>query len=100
MFLRCTGLAGDAYFTLAEQARAVIEPRLRAALGPGAELEWGTSHHPGMTDIAAMIAAPLPWDDAACALHIAWLLEVGAVWWNGFAFLAEEHNDNKGGAAP
>src|SRR5512143_1106498 len=50
VFLRCTGLAGDAYFVLADRAREVIEPRLLADLGPGAELEWGTSHHPGMTD--------------------------------------------------
>jgi len=100
VFLRCTGPAGDAYFILADQTRNAIEPRLRAALEPGAMMEWGTSHHPGMTDIAAIMAAPLPWDDAACDWHIAWLLQIGAVWWNGFAFLAEEHNDNKGGAAP
>ncbi|HKD74485.1 MAG TPA: hypothetical protein VKB76_03285, partial [Ktedonobacterales bacterium] len=61
VFLRCTGLAGDAYFCLADRAREAIEPRLLAELGPGAEMEWGTSHHPGMTDIAAIIAAPLPW---------------------------------------
>ena len=100
VFLRCTGPAGDAYFTLADQARDAIEPRLQAGLGPGAEMEWGTSHHPGMTDIAAIIPAPLPWDDAASGPHIAWLLQVGAAWWNGFAFLAEEEDDNPGGAAP
>ena len=100
VFLRCTGLAGDAYFTLADQARDAIEGRLQAELGPGAEMEWGTSHHPGMTDIAAVIAAPLPWDDAASGLQIAWLLRVGAAWWKAFAFLAEEEDDNQGGAAP
>jgi hypothetical protein len=84
VFLRCTGLAGEAFFTLADRARAGIEPRLRARLGSGADMEWGTSHHPGMIDIAAIIAAPLPWDDAADGLHTAWLLRVGAVWWNGF----------------
>jgi hypothetical protein len=84
VFLRCTGLAGDAFFTLADRARESIEPRLRAALGPGADMEWGTSNHPGTTDIAAIIAAPLPWDDAADGLHAAWLLRVGTVWWNGF----------------
>ena len=90
VFLRCTGLAGDAYFALANGAREAIEPRLLAELGPGAALEWGTSHHPGMTDIAAIIAAPLPWNDAAAGLHAAWLLRVGAVWWRGFASLASE----------
>lgn len=90
VFLRCTGLAGEAYFALAQHGRSAIEPRLRARLGPGAEMEWGTSHHPGMTDIAAIIAAPLPWDDAAAGLHIAWLLQVGAAWWNDFASLAED----------
>lgn len=100
VFLRCTGLAGDAWFILANQARDVVEPSLLAALGPGARMEWGTSHHPGMIDIAAIIAAPLPWDDAACDWHIDWLLRVGAAWWNGLAYLAEEHNDNRGGAAP
>jgi len=90
VFLRCTGLAGDAYFALADSSRDAIEPCLLAQLGPGAEMEWGTSHHPGMTDIAAIIAAPLPWDDAAAGLHAAWLLRVGALWWSGFASLASE----------
>ncbi len=90
VFLRCTGLAGDAFFAMADQARPVIEPRLRAELGPGADMEWGSSHHPGMTDIAAIIAAPLPWDDAAAGLHIAWLLQKGTIWWNGFASLVEQ----------
>src|SRR4051812_41227115 len=44
VFLRCTGLAGDAFFTLADRMRDDIERRLEAALGPGAELEWGTTH--------------------------------------------------------
>ena len=56
VFLRCTGLAGEAFFTLADGARAEIEPRLLAEIGPDAVLEWGTSHHPGMTDIAAILA--------------------------------------------
>ena len=70
VFLRCTGLAGDAFFTLADSARADIEPRLRPELGPHATLEWGTSHHPGMTDIAAIHTAPLPWDDHAAGQQI------------------------------
>ena len=84
VFLRCAGLAGEAFFALAERARAEIEPRLRAALGPDAAMEWGASHHPGMTDIAAILAAPLPWNDLAAGQHIAWMLRVGAVWWNCF----------------
>ena len=90
VFLRCTGPAGDAFFMLADQARDAIEPALSAELGPGAELEWGTSHHPGMVDIAAVIAAPLPWDAAASGLHIAWLLRIGSAWWDRFASLAGE----------
>ena len=88
VFLRCTNLAGEAFFTRADHARHRIEPRLRAGLGPGAELEWGSSHHPGMTDIAAIIATPLPWNDSAAGLHIAWLLRVGAAWWTTFSSLA------------
>jgi hypothetical protein len=88
VFLRCTGLAGEAFFTLADRARPDIEPRLRTVLGPDPAMEWGTSHHPGMTDIAAILPAPLPWDDSAAELHIAWLLRVGAAWWNCFVALA------------
>lgn len=89
VFLRCAGPAGDAFFTLADHQRDRIFPDLHAELRPGAELEWGSSHHPGMTDIAAIIAAPAPWDDAADSLHIAWLLRVGSVWWRRFASLAD-----------
>ncbi|HXA21455.1 MAG TPA: hypothetical protein VNW90_04085 [Acetobacteraceae bacterium] len=88
VFLRCTGLAGDAFFTLADRARPDIEPRLRAELGPEGAMEWGTSHHPGMTDIPAIRAAPLPWNDSAADLHIAWMLRVSAAWWHCFASLA------------
>ena len=88
VFLRCTGLAGEAFFTLADRARPDIEPRLQAELGPDLAMEWGTSHHPGMTDIAAILAAPLPWNDSAAEQHIAWMLRVGAAWWNCFASLA------------
>src|SRR5262249_3808682 len=88
-FLRCTGLAGDAFFVLADRRREEIAPRLQAALTESAKLQWGTSHHPGMTDIAAVMAAPLPWDDAAGRRHIAWLLRTGAVWWNCFASLVD-----------
>lgn len=88
VFLRCTNPAGEAFFTLADHARHRIETHLRAGLGPGAELEWGSSHHPGMTDIAAIIAAPLPWNDCAAGLHVAWLLRVGAAWWTMFSSLA------------
>ena len=88
VFLRCRGLAGDAFFMLADHARPEIEPKLKAALGPDLAIEWGTSRHPGMTDIAASLAAPLPWDDSAAERQISWMLRVGAVWWNCFASLA------------
>ena len=89
VFLRCTGLAGEAFFTLADRSRAGIEPRLRAEIGPDAMLEWGISHHPGMTDIAAILAAPLPWSGRAAGQHIAWMLRIGALWWGCFATLAD-----------
>jgi hypothetical protein len=89
VFLRCTGLAGDAYFSLADAERARIEPQLRAAIGPDTAMEWGTSHHPGMTDIAAILTAPLPWDDATAEQQIAWMLPVGAAWWRCLASLAD-----------
>jgi hypothetical protein len=89
VFLRCTGLAGEAFFTLADRARAGLEPRLLAEIGPDAVLEWGTSHHLGMTDIAALLEAPLPWDDRAARQQCAWMLRIGAVWWSCFASLAE-----------
>jgi hypothetical protein len=88
VFLRCAGLAGEAFLTLADRARPEIEPLLRAELGPGLAMEWGASHHPGMTDIAAILAAPLPWNDSAAEQHIAWMLRVGAAWWNCFASLS------------
>jgi hypothetical protein len=88
VFLRCTGLAGESFFTLADRARPEIEPLLRAEIGPDPAMEWGTSHHPGMTDIAAIMAAPLPWNDNAAEHHIAWMLRAGAAWWNCFASLA------------
>ena len=88
VFLRCAGLAGEAYFTLADRARVDIEPRLRAELGSDGAMEWGAFHHPGMTDIAAILAAPLPWNDSAAEQHIAWMLRVGAAWWDCFASLA------------
>jgi hypothetical protein len=89
VFLRCTGLAGDAFFTLADGARATVEPRLRTEIGADAVMEWGTSHHPGMTDIAAILTAPLPWDDGAAEEHMAWMLRVGAVWWSCFTSLVD-----------
>ena len=55
VFLRCAGLAGEAFFTLADRARPEIEPLLRAELGPDLTMEWGTSRRPGMTDIAATL---------------------------------------------
>jgi hypothetical protein len=88
VFLRCTGLAGEAFFTLADRHRATIEPQLRAKIGPAAAMEWGVSHHPGMTDIAAILAAPLPWNDGAAGQHSAWMLRSGAVWWHCFTALA------------
>lgn len=90
VFLRGTGLAGEAFFTLAEHARARIEPRLQAEIGPEGVMEWGISRHPGMTDIAATLGAPLPWDDRAAERHIEWMLRAGAVWWNCFASLVDE----------
>jgi hypothetical protein len=99
VFLRCTGLAGEAFFTLADRARAEFEPRLLAEIGPDAVLEWGASHHPGMTDIAAILAAPLPWDDRAAGQQSVWMLRVGAVWWNCFASLAEGSGQQSSSAA-
>ena len=89
VFLRCRGPAGDAFLALADRARRDIEPRLRAAAGPHAALAWRACEHRGMTDVAATIAAPLPWDDAAAASHIGWLLQAGAAWWNAFTALAD-----------
>ncbi len=89
VFLRCTGLAGEAFFTLADLARVDLEPRLRMELGPDGVMEWGTSHHPGMTDILAFLATPLPWNDSAAEQQITWMLRVGAAWWNRFASLAD-----------
>jgi hypothetical protein len=88
VFLRCAGPAGEAFFTLADRARPEIEPLLRAELGPDLAMEWGASRHPGMTDIAAILTAPLPWCDSAAEQHTAWMLRVGAAWWNRFASLA------------
>jgi hypothetical protein len=99
VFLRCTGLAGEAFFTLADRARPKIEPLLQAELGSDPAVEWGASYHPGMTDIAAILAAPLPWDDSAAEQHIAWLLRVGAAWWNCFASLAGGPEVNNASAA-
>jgi hypothetical protein len=89
VFLRCTGLAGYAYFTLADRARRDIEPRLRAELGSEATLEWGSSHHPGMTDIAAILESPLPWNDSAAEQQTAWMLRIGGAWWDCFVSLAD-----------
>ncbi len=88
VFLRCTGLAGEAFFTLADSTRAHTEPHLRSAIGPHTALEWGRSHHPGMIDIAAILPAPMPWNDDAAERHTEWMLQAGAVWWNCFASLA------------
>ena len=88
VFLRCAGLAGEAFFTLADRARPEIEPRLRAELGPDLAMEWGACHHPGMTDIAAILESPLPWNDSAARQHIVWMLRGGAAWWSCFASLA------------
>jgi hypothetical protein len=60
IFLRCAGLAGKAFFTMVDNARAEIEPRLQVAIEPGAVIELGASRHPRMTDIAAILAASLP----------------------------------------
>jgi len=86
--LRCAGFAGEAFFMMVDNARAEIEPRLMVEIGPAAALEWGVSRHPGMTDIAAFLPAPLPWNNLAAGQHIAWMLWVGAVWWTCFASLA------------
>lgn len=94
VFLRCTGLAGEAFFTLANSRQTTLEPQLRVAKGPDAAMEWGTSHHPGMTDIAAILPAPFPWDDPAARQHISWMLSAGAVWWRCFASLAGDVEGN------
>ncbi|HET6605951.1 MAG TPA: hypothetical protein VFG62_04745 [Rhodopila sp.] len=88
VFLRCSGLAGEAFFMLADGARAAFEPRLQAEIGPEAMMEWGVFRHPGMADIAATLAAPLPWSDRASDQQMGWMLRVGAAWWNCFAPLA------------
>lgn len=41
-----------------------------------------------MTDIAAILPAPLPWNDDAAERHTEWMLQAGAIWWNCFASLA------------
>ena len=99
VFLRCAGLAGEAFFTLADRARAEIEPRLRAELDPDAVMAGGVAHHSGMTDIAAILAAPLPWNDLAAGQHIAWMLQVGVVWWNCFVSLADGQEVEKASPA-
>jgi hypothetical protein len=88
VFLRCTGIAGEAFFTLIDNVRAEIKPRLRTEIGPDAAMEWGVSHHPGMTDIAATLAAPPPWNNRAAGQHIRWMLRAGGAWWNCFASVA------------
>jgi hypothetical protein len=88
VFLRCTGLAGEAFFMLADQERLDVEPRLQARLGLEGTLEWGSSHHPGMTDIAAILPAPLPWNDRAAEQQTAWMLRAGETWWECFSSLA------------
>jgi len=89
VFLRCSGLAGEAFYALADSRRDEIEPVLRSALDREAQLRWGGSYHPGTIDVAVHVAAPLPWDDAAADAHVAWLLRIGAVWWSSFVPLAE-----------
>jgi hypothetical protein len=89
VFLRCAGLAGEAFFTLADQARPGVEPQLQECLGPEGTLAWGSSHHPGMTDIAAILPAPLPWNDSAAEQQTAWMLRTGGAWWDCFASLAD-----------
>ncbi|HUB46346.1 MAG TPA: hypothetical protein VMB73_15280 [Acetobacteraceae bacterium] len=91
VFLRCTGPAGEAFFMLADHARDAAEPQLRHAMGPHARLEWGSCHHPGMTDIAAILGAPPPWEGSVADRHISWMLRTGAVWWRVFASLGEPH---------
>jgi hypothetical protein len=95
VFLRCTGLAGEAFFTLADLVRLDIEPRLRTELGPDGAMEWGASHRPEMTDIATVLATPLPWDEVATERQIVWMLRVGAAWWNCFASLVGSPELNK-----
>ncbi len=95
VFLRCTGLAGEAFFTLADLVRLNIEPRLRTELGPDGAMEWGATHRPGTTDIATVLAAPLPWDEVAAEEQIVWIIRVAAAWWNCFASLAGTPEVNK-----
>ena len=52
-----------------------------------------------MTDIAAILAAPLPWNDLAAGQHIAWMLRVGGVWWNCFVSLADGQEVEKASPA-
>jgi len=53
---------------------------LLASICLHATMEWGTSHHPGKTDITAVLAAPLPWNDRAAGKQVAWMLQAGADW--------------------
>jgi hypothetical protein len=89
VFLRCAGLAGEAFFMLADQARPDVEPRLQTRLGPKGTLEWGSSHHPGMTDIAAILPAPLPWNTSVAEQQTAWMLRAGGAWWDCFVSLED-----------
>jgi hypothetical protein len=89
VFLRCAGIAGEAFFMLADQAHPDVEPQLQESLGSDGTLEWGSSHHPGMTDIATILPAPLPWNDSAAKQQIAWMLRAGGAWWDCFTSLAD-----------
>ncbi|WP_146101723.1 hypothetical protein [Rhodopila globiformis] len=80
---------GAAYFTLADHARPDIKPRLRAELGSDGTLAWGSCHHPGMIDIAAILASPLPWNDGTAGQQTAGLRRIGNAWWDCFAPLAD-----------
>jgi hypothetical protein len=95
--LRCTGLAGEALFTLADRQRHEIEPRLVAELGPGVTIRWNGSEHPSMAHlngiITAFIASPFPWNETAAGRQIEWLLRTGSIWWTTFAALAKDDSE-------
>jgi hypothetical protein len=56
VFLRCAGLAGDAFFTLADHVRAEIEPRLHAENRSGRS--DGMGRHPPSRDDRYLFSQP------------------------------------------
>jgi hypothetical protein len=85
----CAGLAGEAFFTLADRARAEIEPRLRAEFDPDAVMEWGVSppfwddRYRGDPGSPAALERPC----GRTAYRLGCFVSA-FVWWNRFVYLA------------